>query len=140
MNTTEFPWLAVYERLSRHLDAETVSDAIYHAHRVWELAGTKWTVSSLCWCGLRRVRAAAARLAMISPDSETVEVMAVDHSSPASSEGLDDPLSGLSGRELAIARAWSTGLDDVAAAADVGCSVRTVERARVTLSSRLARA
>lgn len=136
---TTFPWEAVYARLSMHLDSDIASEAVLAAHHYWESNRAKCTVESLCWVGVRRHRQSEKRVSRVSADSETAEALAVAPQSAEPSHELADLLSGLSGRELAIAQAWSTGLKDTEVADLVGCSVRTVERTRVSLASRIGR-
>ena len=55
------------------------------------------------------------------------------------SDGLDNLLHGLDGRDRDIASAWAEGLQDIAVAERIGCSVKTVERTRSKLADRLSR-
>ena len=144
---TSFPFLDVMNDIARrckYLPAssreETASAALLAAHGRWERQQTKpWSISMLSAGGMLDVAKLTSRSRRhAQPDSETVELLAVSHDS-SSSDGLDDLLSGLTGRDRVIAIAWSNGHPDTVAADLAGCSVRTVVTVRQQLRDRLSR-
>ncbi len=150
---TEFPFSSVYSTLDRMARGqrcrslanrlggadELVQDAILRSHARWERQPHKsWTISMLASGGLLDVAKRAQRAyGRDVADSETVELLAVSRPTSTDSDGLDGLMSGLGGRDREIAAAWSDGLQDVAVADRIGCSVKTVERTRKALAARL---
>jgi hypothetical protein len=147
----EFPFQAVYAKAltigakpvnTPEARQEQAADIVLAAHGRFSRQPTKeWTIGMLCNGGYMDVRDVARqqyrRAVNVVVDSEATEFSAVASTCEESSD-LDGMLSGLSGRDLDIARAWSNGLQDIAVADLVGCSVKTVERTRKTLADRLA--
>lgn len=149
-----FPFEAVYARLSARLDHATAASALLHAEHYWRANADRCTVASLCWVGLRRVRQQVRRDRRIGILTDTDAARTLRHVRgvefttsvladlavarvESTSEGLDDLLSGLTGRDREIAALWSEGLRDIDVADRLGCSVKTVERTRKTLAVRL---
>ncbi len=144
---TEFPFVAVANDIARrckYLPAasreETASAALLAAHGRWSRQTSKeWSISMLSAGGMLDIKKLAIRShGRDVADSETVELLAVSHDS-SSSDGLDDLLSGLCGRDRVIAIAWSEGLPDTVCADRAGCSVRTVVSTRAALRDKLSR-
>ena len=138
---TTFPIAEVYARLCSmtvgHGRDEAVA-ALIHAEHYWQANADRCTVASLCWVGIRRVRQQVKRDRRIACDTDTVAQVAVARTE-STSEGLDDLLAGLSGRDREIAALWSEGLIDTQVADRLGCSVKTVERTRKSLAATLSR-
>lgn len=150
---TEFPFQAVYAKAltigakpvnSAEARQDQAADIVIAAHARWTRQPAKdWTVGMLCNGGYMDVRDVARqqyrRSVNVVADSEATEFNAVARTTDDQTSDLDGMLSGLSGRDLDIARAWSDGLQDIAVADRIGCSVKTVERTRAKLADRLSR-
>ena len=152
---TQFPWQAVNDTLQRMARGsrclalanrlggpdELASEALEQSYgRYSRQPGKEWTVAMLASGGLLDVAKRSQRaFGRDVADSETEELLAVVRPPCDASDGLDALLSGLDGRDHAIASAWSEGLQDVAVAERIGCSVKTVERTRKVLAVRMSR-